>query len=62
MEYEALHTFFSAYNSKKIMNVWQSVYHMRVVTLNIVIQLLRSKKLTIVAKDLKGKFVKGMAT
>lgn len=60
VEYRALHTVFCAYNSKKIMDVWRSVYHMRVVTFHIVMQLLRSKKLTIVARDLKVKFDKGM--
>ena len=61
-EYRALHTVFTAYKSKDIaiMDVWQSVYHERVVTLHIVMQLLHSKKLMIVARDLKGKFDKGM--
>ena len=61
VEYRALHTVFSTYN-KKIMDVWRSVYNLRVVTLHIVTQLLRSKKLTIVARDLKGKFNKGITT
>ena len=42
------------------MDVWRSVYHLRVVTLHIITQLLRSTKLTIVARDLKGKFDKGI--
>ena len=61
VEYRALHTMFSAYKSKEIMDVWQSVYHLRVVTLHIITQLLRKTKLTIVARDLKGKFDKGIA-
>ena len=60
VEYQALDTMFSAYNSKKIMDVWHSIYHMRVVTLHIVMQLLQSEKLTVVVRDLKGKFHKGM--
>ena len=42
--------------------MWQSVYHLRVVTLHIITQLLQSKKLTTVARDLKGKFDKGIDT
>ena len=61
VEYQALHTVFSAYKSKEIMDVWQSVYHLRVVTLHIITQLLQKTKLTIVARDLKGKFDKGIA-
>lgn len=56
VDYRALHTVFSTYNSKKIMDVWQSVYHLRVATLHIITQLLRSKRLAVVARDLKGKF------
>ena len=45
MEYRALHTVFTAYKSKDIaiMDVWLSVYHLRVVTLHIIMQLLQSK-------------------
>ena len=61
VEYQALHMLFSSYKSKEIMDVWQSVYHLRVVTLHIITQLLQKTKLTIVAHDLKGKFDKGIA-
>ena len=43
------------------MDVWRSVYHLRIVTLHIITQLLRKMKLIIVARDLKGKFDKGIA-
>ena len=62
MEYRALHAVFSTHNNEEIMDVWQSVYHLRVVTLHIITQLLQSKKLTIVARDLKSKFNKGNDT
>ena len=61
MEYQALHVVFTAYNSNEIMDVWRSVYHLRVATLHIVTKLLQLNKLTIVARDLKGKFDKGIA-
>ena len=58
MEYQALHVVFFAYNNKEIMDTWQSLYHLRIVTFHIVMLSLRSK--IVETGDLRDKFVKGI--
>ena len=58
MEYQALHAVFFTYNNKEIMETWQSLYHLRIVTFHIVMLSLRSK--IVETGDLRDKFVKGI--
>ena len=58
MEYQALHAVFFAYNKKEIMETWQSLYHLRIITFHIVMLSLQSK--IVETGDLRDKFDKGI--
>ena len=60
IEYQALDAVFTAYNNKEIMDAWQSLCHLRVVTLHIITRLLECNKLIVDIRDLRRNLDKGI--